>query len=66
MKYAIMLEANIIISTTTTAIATVIPITRQSTPFTHEPSGSGVSLMVVVEGRNRLEVAVQVPGIPTK
>ena len=42
-----------------TAIATVIPIT------TYVPFGSGVSLMVV-EGRNRLVVVEQIPGIPRK
>ena len=46
-----------------TTIATVIPITRQSAPFTHEPVGTGVLLMGV-EDRNGLEVSGQVLGIP--
>ena len=36
------------ISTTMTAIATVIPITKWSAPFTYEPVGSGM----LVEDRN--------------
>lgn len=45
-----------------TAIATTIPITRQST---HKPVGSGV-LLIGVGDRNGLEVVEQVPGIPRK
>ena len=41
-----------------TVIATVIPITKQSAPFTREPGGIGVSLMVV-EDMNGLEVGGQ-------
>ena len=65
MKQAIKLETSTIISTTMSAIATIVPITTQFVPFIHKPpDGSGL-LVMVVEDRNGLDSVEQASlGIP--
>ena len=41
-----------------TAIATVIPITKQPAPLTHKPFGAGM----LVEYRNGLDIVQVIPG----
>ena len=50
-KQAIEPEATTIISTTTAAIATLTPITKQPAPFAHKPVAAGV----IVEDWNGLD-----------
>ena len=43
-----------------TAIATIIPITKQSIPFTQEPDDAGV-LVIEVEDMNGVDVVGVIP-----